>query len=82
MRKFLMVAVGAVLAGPAAAQAPGSAARQPGQQALPGPHHPVQSQAAQTEAERERAAHAQGISNEELYRRRESGLDEGQPLRR
>lgn len=83
MRKFLMTAaVGAVLAGPAAAQGPSSAARQPGQQVLPGPHQPVQSQPAQSEAERERAAHAQGISNVELYRRRESGLDEGQPLRR
>ena len=44
--------------------------------------HSIQSQALQNEAERERAAHEQGIDNAELYRRRESGLDEGQPLRR
>ena len=44
--------------------------------------HSVQSQALQDEAERERAAHEQGIDNVELYRRRESGLDETQPLRR
>ena len=82
MRKFLtMAAAGAVLAGPAVAQSPGGAARQPTPQALP-QHQPAQSKPAQSDAERERVAREQGLSQAELYRRRESGLDEGQPLRR
>ena len=79
MRKFLaLAAVGVALAGPAAAQSPGSTARQP---ALP-QHQTAQSKPVQSDAERERVAREQGLSQAELYRRRESGLDEGQPAQR
>ena len=82
MRKFLtMAAVGAALAGPAAAQGTGSTARQPTPRVLP-EHQPAQGKTAQSDAERERAAREQGLSQVEMYRRRESGLDEGQPVRR
>ncbi len=82
MRKFLaMAAVGAALAGPAAAQSAGSTARQPAPPVLP-QHQAAQSKPVQSDAERERVAREQGLSQAELYRRRESGLDEGQPLRR
>ncbi len=83
MRKFLaMAAVGAALAGPAAAQSPSSTARQPAPRVLPDTHQPAQSKPVQSDAERERVAREQGLSQVELYRRRESGLDEGQPARR
>lgn len=80
MRKFVVAAaVGAALAGPAEAQGTSGAARQPAQ---PQARQTAQSKPVQSDAERERAARAQGLSQAELYRRRESGLDEGQPLRR
>ena len=85
MLKFVMavaVAVGAALAGPAAAQSPGSTARQPTHPVLPQTHQSTPSKPVQSDAERERVAREQGLSQAELYRRRESGLDEGQPLRR
>ena len=83
MLKFVvMAAVGAALAGPAAAQGTGSAARQPAQPVLPQAHQAAQSKPVQSDAERERVAREHGLSQAELYRRRESGLDEGQPLRR
>ena len=83
MRKFLtMAAVGAALGGPAAAQGPGSTARQPTPRVLPDVHQPAQGKPVQSDAERERVAREQGLSQAELYRRRESGLDEGQPARR
>ena len=62
MRKFLvMAAVGAALAGPAAAQSPGSTARQPTPRVLPDPHQPAQGKPVQSDAERERGAREQGL---------------------
>jgi len=77
MRSVLMaVAFGGLLAGSAAAQSSGNVARPP-QRVLPPPKQPIQNQ-----AERERSLHEQGLADAEMFRRRESGLDERRPSTR